>query len=164
MILRGTRHTSPGFTLLEILLVTIILSILISMVTVQFRRTFDNLQFKNFVLDLFTTLRYAHDKAILEKGTYLVRYTPNPPGYRLEQSTGMKVDGHVEYRRIKDRTGIFHPLPKNTQTQIDPQQIIFYPDGGATEARWVFTDFKGHETTLRVHPEVGEATMDESHG
>ena len=153
-----------GFTLLEILLVTVILSILISMVTVQFHRTFDNLQYRNFVLDTFTVLRYAHDKAILEKDVYALRYTENPAGYRLEKSTGEKRDGKLEFQRIKDRTGNFHPLPKNTRAKVDPPLIVFQTDGSATDARWVFTDFKGHTTALRVRPEVGEVAMDESRG
>ena len=150
--------------MLEILLVTVILAILISTVTVQFRRTFDNLQYKNFTLDLYTLMRYAHDRAILEKDTYLLHFTDNPSGYRLEKSSGEKVNGRMEFQKIKDRTGAFHPLPKNTQTRIDPEQIEFHPDGSATGARWVFTDFKGNAVSLTVNPEIGEVTMEESHG
>ncbi len=157
-----TRKQPSGFTLLEILLVTVILSILISMVTVQFRRSFDNIQFKNFVLDLQSILRYAHDKAVLEKDVYLLRFVENPQGYRLEKSSGTGSDGKEDFKQIKDRTGATRLLPKNTEAKIDPPLIEFYPDGSATQALWEFKDSKGHATSFQVHPEIGEVTTEDS--
>ena len=80
MIRASSRRS--GFTLLEILLVTVILAILLGLVTPRFRNSFDSLQFKNFVLNTAALLRYAHDRAILEKETYRLAFRQNPAGCR----------------------------------------------------------------------------------
>ena len=53
-------------------------------------------------------------------------------------------------------------LPKNIRSKIDTDQIVMYPDGGATQARWDFTDAANHTMTLRVDPDTGDVTVEES--
>ena len=154
---------SAAFTLLEILLVTVLLSILISIVTPQFHRTFDNIQFKNFVLDVSALLRYAHERAILEKDTYRLRYLEDPGGCRLERSSP-DAEGQTEFRRVRDRSGAVRLIPRNVRAQLDPPEIIFYPDGSSRDARWRFTDFKGHAMLLRVTAESGDVTTEDAGG
>ena len=153
-----------GFTLLEILLVTVILATLVSIVTPRFRNSFDALQFKNFVLDLSATLHYAQDKAILEKDTCRASFTENPAGYRLEKAVGAKSkDGKdVDFHAIRDRAGHFKPLPQNISATIDESKIFLYPDGSVTDAHWVFKNPSGRKMGLRVMAESGDIIVEEN--
>ena len=146
---------SSGFTLLEILLVTFILAMLVGIVTPQFRHSFDNIQFKNFVLNVSTVLRYAHDRALLEKDTYRLKFLEAPSGYQLERAIGK------EFHPVLDRSGVFKELPPRVQAEINVPEIILYPDGSATPAEWKFTDAAGHAMTVHVSAESGDIAVEE---
>jgi prepilin-type N-terminal cleavage/methylation domain-containing protein len=155
------RERSRGFTLLEILLVTLIIGILISVASVRFRRTFDNIKFRNYVLDTAALLRYAHDNAILEKDTYRIRFTEDPAGYRLEKAPGLYREGQSKFQRVKDRTGALRQLPTHVAVDLEPTGIVFYPDGTASEALWAFTDSQDRTMSIVVTAETGDSRVED---
>ncbi len=152
----GSQQILPrdrGFTLLELLLVTVILATLVGICLPRFRNSFDALQHKNYILNLSSLLRFAHDKAIVEKELYRVRYTENPSGYKLEKASGA---------RVADRTGQFHPLPQGLSARVEPTEILLFPDGGTSDAHWVFKNSNGQEIGLRVSADSADILVEES--
>ena len=131
--------------------------------TPQFRNSFDNIQFRNFVLNISAVLRYAHDKAILENDTYRLKYREDLRGCRLEKARGNAITQpqEQEFRPVQDRAGAFHTLPPRAEAEIENPDIFLYPDGSASAAEWKFTDAAGHEMTVKVFPESGDVSVEE---
>lgn len=132
----------------------------------QFRNTFDNIQFRNFVLDVSAVLRYAHDKAILENDTYRLKYREDLRGCQLEKARDRAITQQQEreFRPVQDRAGAFKTLPPKVEAEITNPDIILYPDGSATQAEWKFTDPAGHAMTVKVFPESGDIAVEEDSG
>ena len=65
------RGILKAYTLLELLIVLMIISILFFVVTPRFVSSVNPQRSKNFVMSLQNTLNYLNDKAILEKKVYL---------------------------------------------------------------------------------------------
>ncbi len=150
-----------GFTLIEILLVTMLLGILVSVATVQFRRSFDGLQFDNLKLDITSMLRYARDRAILEKTAYRVQYDQNRQGFKMEKASGAPKKGAWEFLPIRDRTGALRRVPAHIRADTTPDTAVFYPDGSSNEITWKFADPQDRTVTLRTAPECGDIRVEE---
>jgi prepilin-type N-terminal cleavage/methylation domain-containing protein len=65
------RGILKAYTLLELLVVLMIISILFFVITPRFVSSINPQRSKNFVMTLQNTLNYLNDKAILEKKVYL---------------------------------------------------------------------------------------------
>ncbi len=163
MFNRQTSGRLPsGFTLIEILLVTVLLAILVAVVTPRFRSSFDSLHYKNFVQDTAALMRYAHDRAMLGKETLMVRFQNDPAGCRLEKSVLQEGKKEPEFRPVNDRTGVLRALPQGVRLDAEPPGVIFYPDGAATAAIWTFRDKQDRQSVLRVSGASGDVAVEEN--
>lgn len=130
MILRiGRRPLSlhqrslTGFTLIEILLVVVIIAIVITVTTPQFRKTLTTIQLANTTQDIAQFMRYLRVKACTEKKMYQLKF----------DLAGARYFSQNESRAI--------PSGVNIALTLNP--ISFYPDGSIDKAS-VFL-FKGKE-------------------
>ncbi len=163
MFNRQTSGRLPsGFTLIEILLVTVLLAILVAVITPRFRSSFDSLHYKNFVQDTAALMRYAHDRAMLNKETLMVRFQTDPAGCRLEKSVVLPGKKEPEFRPVTDRTGVLRELPKGVRLDAEPAELIFYPDGAATAAVWTLRDKQDRQSVLRVSGASGDVSVEQN--
>jgi Tfp pilus assembly protein FimT len=146
----GKKSQRSSFTLIELVLVILLISILTAISTPLFRRTFSDLIIKNAAFDLAKMVNYAQEMAIIEKVAYkmnfdfeggkywLTRYGPveGPDG----PSTGP--DGS-RYGKIEGRYGRDYFLPRGLGLSCDKEGIVFYPDGRSDEAEIKISDEKG---------------------
>lgn len=116
------RHNT-GFTLLEILLVVVIVAIVVTIATPQFRKTLTTIQLANTTQDIAQFMRLLRVKASAEKKIYQLKF----------DLAGRRYSSQNESRDI--------PSGINVALTINP--INFYPDGGIDKAS-VFL-FKGKE-------------------
>src|SRR2546422_5520928 len=83
------RHRARGgFTLLELLVVMLIVTILAGVAIPQFRRTFRNLQLQVFASDVATLLTYANRRAVARGEVLRVHFDVDRKSTRLNSSHG----------------------------------------------------------------------------
>lgn len=106
----------PGFTLLELILVILIMAVLLGLSTPEFRKTFNNMQFSRSCSDLSAVLNYARQRAIFTRTEYQVRLDLTEAKF------------WIEYKGKSDRV---YSLPKGIVINSDKDRLTFYPDGRA---------------------------------
>ncbi len=106
---------AAGFSLIELILVVLIISVLTGLCIPVFRNTFLNMQFEQACLRLEATLDYARQAAVFK---------------RIEQ----RVNFDTENRRLRVLpAGKVYVLPEGITIKADAKQLTFYPDGNSGE-------------------------------
>ncbi len=127
----GRKPSRSGYTLIELILLTVIIAILIGISTPLFRRTFSDLEIKDASFNISRLISFAQERAVVE-GTpfklvldvkkaryYLTREDPSAPG---------------KYIRLKEKLGRVFELPRGIKLKADKKVILFYPDGHSDKA------------------------------
>jgi prepilin-type N-terminal cleavage/methylation domain-containing protein len=94
------RSNLKAFTLLELLIVLVIISILFFVVTPRFVSSINPQRVKNFVTTLQNKLNYLNDKAILEKKVYLFTVDIDEREYYFTVSELDNPEGEVRDRYL----------------------------------------------------------------
>ena len=145
----GNRRprNNTGFTLIELVLVILLISILTALSTPLFRRTFSDLILRNAALDMAKLINYAQEMAIIEKVNYKVNFNFEERKYWL---TRQKPEG-VSYERIKGRYGKPFSLSRDLELSSDKEEgFILYPDGRSDKAKIEIRD-KKNKWGRRLH-------------
>lgn len=108
-----------GFTLIEILLVVVIVAIIISIATPQFRKSLTTIQLANTTQDIAQLMRFLRAKAITEKSAYQLKFDLGSRKYSAQNISGGKTSIYDKLRFIPDNI--------NIAATVNP--VNFYPDG-----------------------------------
>lgn len=122
-----------AFTLLEILIVTVIIAIVVGISTPLFRRTLATIQLANTTQDIAQLMRFLRVKAISEKSVYQLKFDFIEGKYYAVKIT---VGNPVIYDNKKDI-----PQGINIVSTVNP--IRFYSDGSIEGVKIYL--FKGKE-------------------
>ena len=125
-----------GFTLVELVLVILLISILVGLSTPLFKRTFSDLELRNISLDIAKMINYAQEMAIVDKIKYKLNFNidrgefwiAGRHGKKITLPRGLKITLDAEY--------------------IDKGELAFYPDGRSDKAEIKITDRKTGEGRL----------------
>lgn len=113
------QNNIPGFTLLEILLVAVIVAIIVSIATPQFRKSLTTVQLANTTQDIAQFMRFLRAKAITEKSKQQLKFDLTGRKYSAQNVTGGKTS-------IFDKP---RPIPENISIAATLNPVNFYPDG-----------------------------------
>lgn len=113
------RKCHYGFTLLEILLVVVIIAIVVSIATPQFRKSLTTIQLANTTQDIAQLMRFLRVKASTEKVNYQLKFDIAGRKYLSQQVSAEKIVQFGKLRLIPD--GI------NITTTVNP--VTFYSNG-----------------------------------
>lgn len=130
-----------GYTLIELTLVILLISVLIGLSTPLFRRTFSELELKNTSYDLAKLINYAQALAVADGASYRMNFNFDKGQYWIT-----KVDTKKEteaYVRIKDRYGRVFSVPEGYTLEAKEKLITFYPDGHCDKTVLKVLDPKG---------------------
>ena len=122
---RGTRRTSAGFTLLEILLVLALVAGAMTMMAAAFTRGSDGPRLRAATAQMANGLRDARARALLEQKVQ--RFELEPAAHRW-QAAGGKPQPVPEAIALSMSTAAELRTPRGGA-------ILFFPDGGATGGR-----------------------------
>jgi prepilin-type N-terminal cleavage/methylation domain-containing protein len=114
----------PGFSLLELLVVLILLGIMAGIAGPATGRFLSSLDFKKQTAEFMKVIRYARLMAVTE-GKSVTMTT-------AEGSKALVLSGGVEENRDLG-------LADNDTLELEPEEIIFFPEGYATPGTLVFT-------------------------
>ncbi len=137
----GRKPSRSGFTLIELILLTIIIAVLVAASTPQFRRTFSALKLREASYNLAKLINFAQEKAIVEGIPYKLVLDPQDGRYYFLRFDDIKKKGYV---RLKDRLGKVFTVPQGARLKTNKREIIFYPDGRSQKATITISRRKRH--------------------
>ena len=113
-----------GFTLIEMVLVLLLLSVFLGLAVPNFRKSFEQIELKTTVRHLAEVMRYAQSEAVTTGDQLKLEFNPEFSKYWL---TRVKDTDHDE--RIKTPLGDIFVLPDDFKITAPEDVINFYPDG-----------------------------------
>ncbi|MCD6459239.1 prepilin-type N-terminal cleavage/methylation domain-containing protein [bacterium] len=168
MTLRTGATSKRGFTLLELSMVILIISIIVAISTPKFRSTFQTIQFRNTVYNIVKLMNYARDRAIIERKPFRVRFFEDDSSFCLETvKEEEKEDKKRYYRRKREpefvvvhgNVGQKLFFPAEVTFDIDEpsrgESVTFYPDGQAQECVIYIEDSRDNVFTITTKGSVG---------
>lgn len=119
-----------AFTLIELILVTVIILVLIGLAVPIFRNTFSDLNIKNASFNISKLINYAQEKAILERKEFKMALDFEKGVYQLFEKDYSLT---APEKKIAGRFGKSFKLPRDAFF-VSPRKFIrFYPDGRCDE-------------------------------
>ena len=123
-----------GFTLLELILVILLVSILVALSTPQFRKTFSGLELKNTCFNISKMASFAQDMSIIEKTNY--RFNIDFESNRYYLTKVIVLEGETKYTKIDGRFGKSFSISPDIRITGDFGSVTFFPDGKITPAHF----------------------------
>jgi prepilin-type N-terminal cleavage/methylation domain-containing protein len=113
-----------AFTLIELLIVLVILSLIFFFVTPNFFSAINPQKTKQFMMNLQTTLVYVGEKAILERKVYLFTFDLDEREYRFAVSEEGNPTGDTRDRYL---------VPQQFPSHLEIESIRTIPGGAVNE-------------------------------
>jgi len=144
MKLRPNKSVA-AFTLIELFLVVLLLSVIVSLSTPMFRRTFSELSLKNTAFTISKLANYSQEMAIIDRASYRMN---------LDYKNGTFWLAKLEpkentYKKLTNRYGKIFRFPDGAEIS-GPEKIDFYPDGRCDEVEIRITDAHGTGYAVRT--------------
>ena len=144
-----------GFTLLELLLVTIIILALVSISTPLFRNTYEDLKLTSTARDMASIIRLCYEKAVFERQPYRLKIDTDNNSYRI--FTESEEDG--EFKPLRDRWGRTFRTGNSIVISTEQEDIDFSP-GGYTSSSYIYlTNREGNVATISIEANTGSAKI-----
>lgn len=130
-----------GFTLIEVLLVVVIVTIMVAIATPLFRNTLTTIQVDNTAQDIAQLMRFLQARAAAERITCQLRIDLAAGSYQASQL----VAGKTKSSSI----GQTKIIPDNTNVVATKNPIFFFPDGTVDSVTiYVFKGKQGYYQDL----------------
>lgn len=113
-----------GFTLIEIILVVLILSVIAAMALPNFSRSYVQMQFKGDIQELVQSMKYAQSRAVGKNTIMRISFDTQESTYWLEQQNE---DG--DFERFRGRMAGELKISGDVRFDGNSEAILFYPDG-----------------------------------
>ena len=138
-------HHSGGFTLLELILVMVIISTVLSMAAPSLRGFFSSRKSHDAASNILSLIRYARSQAITEGRVYRINFNPDEGIYWLTVNeegvfTGLDNEFGREFLLPDDTTV---ELEKKNHQKATEKYIAFYSQGMAESGVITLTDRRG---------------------
>jgi prepilin-type N-terminal cleavage/methylation domain-containing protein len=147
-----------GFTLLELLFVTIVILVLISISTPLFKRTYDNLRHDEFSRNIAKLMKYAHERAIIERVQYRVCFDLNSKTYQIKVEED-PLNQRGVFCEVNGKFGKLNRIPDDVSLESSTKEVTFYPDGTVDEASLVVSSTCGAVSTLTTITGTGDVKI-----
>ncbi len=143
---RNNYHNA--FTLIELVLITLIISILIGLSTPLFRRSFSDLTLKDSSYTISKLINYGQEKAILERKNFKMNFDFQSGKYWLLEWDDL-LDPPT-YKRIAGKLGRVFTLPRGISFRGSKNEVVFYPDGHSDEGNIDIFNAKGEGYRITI--------------
>jgi prepilin-type N-terminal cleavage/methylation domain-containing protein len=124
-----------GFTLVEIIIVVLLLSVIAGLTVPSFRKTYQSIILKNAAVDLAYLMRYAQSRALVRGKDHRLMFSPEFKSYWLtELSDEESQQQDAAYQAISGRMAAETYFPKEVTVDSEETVIDFEEDGSMTKA------------------------------
>ncbi|MEQ8819160.1 MAG: prepilin-type N-terminal cleavage/methylation domain-containing protein [Sumerlaeia bacterium] len=165
------RRTKRGFTLVEIILVTLILTVLLVAVVTNYSAAYDDMALERDAKLMAATLFEGHTRARSEGRDVCLLIHEDRQGYHLEapETSDRSGAGAVSTEPLADDLGLPVRLSRGVEIGIvqfdaarggDPNRVWLFSDGRIDGGVIVLTGRGGREAELRVPPRTGLTEID----
>ncbi|NQT06348.1 MAG: hypothetical protein HQ575_02300 [Candidatus Omnitrophica bacterium] len=155
---RKPNNSQHGYTLLELILLAIIITVLVGVSTPLFKNTFSDLELKDASFNLSRIIGFVQEKAILEGLNFKIVLNADKSLYYISKEDPKRKG---IYERLKDKTGRLFKLPRDVKIKSTVKEITFYPDGHSQKASITLTGRTG-SVTLNVKGNMGYVEVKEA--
>lgn len=134
-------NNQRAFTLVEIILVTVLLAVLAGIAIPNFSGSFRHLQLRDTSDTLLYWMRYAQGRAITKNSLVRLTFNEEKTQYTLDEKLPPEEDDTVvdeDWHPLKGRFKSEKKIPAKIRIEADISQIYFYHDGTVDKVRfWV---------------------------
>lgn len=151
----NVKLNQSGFTLIEIILVVILLSIITALTVPNFVPTYNYLQVQKTTDEIADLMRYAQSRSIIKNDQVRLEFDSLFSKYWLTQDeSGEYHDDIKEFVRFSGRLGRTFDVPSEITIEMDGQYVYFYPDGRSEKKR-IYVCFKERCYTISTQEQRG---------
>lgn len=159
----------PGFTLLELLVVLVIITVLSGMVMVAVWPALDAARLRSGARTVIAALRYARSHAVSQQVETTVVFDTLRRGVYVQLLTAEEEEPHV----LSTQAGRFRALPEgvtykaifrpeeNEETLPEQVTVTFSVIGEAEDVSIVLGDERGHQRVLQVDAITGQVEIED---
>jgi Tfp pilus assembly protein FimT len=160
-----TGDSKHGFTLVELLFVSLTIIALTGMAVPRLNRAFPNLALKDAGKNLVSLIEYTQNRAIMEKRCYRLNLDSEKKNYWLTVQKEPE-----EYKEVKTSLGKIRYLPEgirvvslkfNDARLAGQKYLAFFPDGYIDEISLVIANRKNDSVTLVTSGRMGRVFLKE---
>lgn len=130
--MKGYRR--DGFTILELMLVALVLTIFAGAVVVNYSGILAQWQWRQTIEALEGTLRYAQSRAVIKRHQVRLVFENQGQSYWLEEQ-GVGSQGPDDFIRLKGQFGHKHQVAKAVNMMTPATKMYFYPQGRMDRVR-----------------------------
>lgn len=152
MILKtGNEFGEPGFTLLELLIVLLIISITLGFMAPAFRKTFQDIQLNSSAQDIVSLSRYAQERAIVENTALRLNIDAENGTYWLTQ----KEQDKDIFNKLAGSFSRQYSLAEGLKIETEGNVVDFYPDGEIGHMKIKITNPNNKCLVIKLKPGTG---------
>ena len=154
---------NPGFTLLEILIVLVIVTLIIGFAIPNFRGAFEQTKLESASRNLVTMLGTAQHLSVIHRLMFQVKFDSNKQEYQIIPDSSLLKDNdelpnYARRRKLPDGVKfgtISISTPGTPETGSGTEYLAFYPNGSSDGAMISLHDDSGAIITLQVMKATG---------
>jgi len=153
------QRSKDGFTLIEVLLVMLIVGLITAVAVPSMREMFSDVGIESAARDIATTLRYAHERAILDGKRYRMRLDLDADTYWLEaqEKRGKAADrlvavedNLIQKKVMPTDVGIERVAATVKRRRKGEEYIEFHPDGTSESGSIYISEKRGRSFLVTV--------------
>ena len=162
-----------GFTLLELLVVILIVSLISALVLPRMAASLPGVQLKSTARAVAASLRYARSKSVFESTPYVAIFDPTRKLLAIEpMEKPIEADELDSFRVILDTSKLHkvYQFPDEIELAVfdnrdadrdrDLFPILFFPRGDSTGGKIVLQNLRGRRYALTVDPITGAVEIE----
>jgi general secretion pathway protein H len=154
------RSRNQGFTLLELLIVVLLLSVVLAVSYPSISRGSTTLRLRATGRDIFNTFRYAREKAVTEQIGMMVSVDKEKQTLVMSDDLG---EGSRTYS-LPDDVKILHIALGGTEILEGPLVVRFLPNGSSDSAEVLLRSNKDSYLRIITDPITGGARIESNRG
>ena len=140
-----------GFTLLELMLVSVIVLAMVAVSTPLFKRTYEDLKLTSSAKEMAALIHFCRERAVFERRHYLFSLDTDKKTYRAL----VEDEEREEFLPLKSRWGRIFKLADDIAIETDVERIEFSAGGRPTPAVIYLTNNKDVTHTILVEKNTG---------
>jgi len=162
--------TSSGFSLLELLVVILLISLISALVMPRMAASLPGVQLKSTARAVAASLRYARSKAVFESTPYVAIFDHTQRLLAVEPVEEPIESAELDKLREILNTSRVYELPDGIEfaafNNSDADQdrdlfsILFFPRGDSTGGKIVLQNLRGNQYALTVDPITGAVEIE----
>jgi len=117
-----------AFTLVELLLVMVVLSVIVALSVPNFNQTLKRFELKKTAQDMVYLIRWAQSRAIQDNSEYRLVFLDELNSYQILRADSSQTSSNKKFISIPIRMGRVMRVPRSVKVHA-AQAMTIYPDG-----------------------------------